>query len=192
MGVGLKNKLFVALAFCSISFAEFSSKIFCSKHLASAEKYIDFDTLLILDLDKTLVQLSGQPTERHLMSKVNNLKDQAKHTISITARPPSSFDFSFKQMKGLGILFDNFTLPTYNFDCSGWTHCNFYNGIVSVGKTSKGKALLSFADLAGYKPSKIVFIDDVKENIKSVEDAAKKLGVPYVGLLYTRYSDDHC
>lgn len=192
MEVDLKNKILIVLTLCGVSFAEFSSKIFCSKYLASAEKYIDSDTLLILDLDKTLVQLSGQPTEGHLMSKVNNLKDNAKHTISITARPPSSYDLSFRQMERLGILFDDFTLPTYNFDCGGWLHCNFYNGIVSVGKTPKGNALLSFANLADYKPSKIVLIDDLKENIKSVEDAAKKLGVPYVGIIYTRYSGDHC
>lgn len=188
----MKNKILFMLAFYSIAFAEFSSKIFCSKYLASAESYIDSDTLLILDLDKTLVLASGQPTERHLMDKVNNLKGKAKYTISITARPPSSYDWSFRQMERLGILFDNFTLPTYNFNCGGWIHCNFYKGILSVGKTSKGKALLNFADLAGYKPSKIVFIDDLKENIKSVEDAAKKMDIPYVGLLYTRYSDDRC
>ena len=106
--------------------------------------------------------------------------------ISITARPQTSHKISSKQMSNLGIVFDNFKLPKYNFNCSALLPCMFHEGILSIGGSSKGKAFLSFIDIADHKVTKIVLIDDLKKNLKTMQEAAKKLDVPYVGIWYTR------
>jgi hypothetical protein len=182
----LDIKIYVLVLFFVQVCVGASSKIVEIKNLIDAEKYIDKETFLILDLDRTLVFANGNPVESGITQTIKKLSQKAKNMISITARPQTSHKISSKQMSNLGIVFDNFKLPKYNFNCSALLPCRFHEGILSIGGSSKGKAFLSFIDIADHKVTKIVLIDDLKKNLKTMQEAAKKLDVPYVGIWYTR------
>lgn len=77
------------------------------------------------------------------------------------------------------LIFDN--LASYRGNYS-----TYLNGILFVNGTavSKGEAFLSFLNKTGISPSKIIFVDDREDNLKSLEAAIKTLNKPveYVGL----------
>ncbi len=79
------------------------------------------------------------------------------------------------------LVFDN--LASYRGNYS-----NYLNGILFVNGTvnSKGEAFLSFIEKTKLSPTRIIFIDDREENLKSLEAAIQKLGKPieYHGLHY--------
>lgn len=64
--------------------------------------------------------------------------------------------------------------------------CSYIDGMLFVnGKdVSKGEALIAFLEKAQLHPSKIIFVDDREENLKSVEEAAQKLNIAFRGIHY--------
>ena len=169
-----------------------SSKIVKSIDIEDALKYIDSETTVILDLDETLVLNDSSLTQANTVEIFNKIKNKAAKTFSITARPPSSYEKSNEQLGKLGIYFDTFTVENNYFYCNlFWflpMNCRYFNGIVSVGGVSKGEGFIKFLNLTGYKPKKIVFVDDLEKNIKSMANAAKSLNIPYVGIWYVRHA----
>ena len=71
------------------------------------------------------------------------------------------------------LVFDNLASFRGNFS-------TYLEGILFVNGTtvSKGEAFLSFLEKTGAMPSKVIFIDDREENLKSLEDAIQKLDRP--------------
>ncbi len=65
----------------------------------------------------------------------------------------------------------------------------FKNGVVFTSSVSKGEALKAFLAYAHFAPKKIIFIDDKKKHLESVESIAKSLGIPFVGFEYTAVAD---
>ena len=65
------------------------------------------------------------------------------------------------------------------------------NGILYTSPLKKGAFLKDLIQKTGYRPAKIVFIDDKLEQVQSVEKAAQELGIPYVGFWYTRAENVH-
>jgi hypothetical protein len=65
-------------------------------------------------------------------------------------------------------------------------YSTYIDGMLFVnGKNvTKGDALTAFLDKAKLSPSKIIFVDDREENLKSVEEAAYKLGIEFRGIHY--------
>ena len=66
----------------------------------------------------------------------------------------------------------------------------YSNNILFTTGTSKGEALFTLLDKLKVSPKRIVFIDDKKSNIESVEKWAKERNVEFTGLRYG-YSDQH-
>lgn len=63
--------------------------------------------------------------------------------------------------------------------------CIMKHGIIFAGIYAKGDALSCFLNSIGWKPKRIIFIDDTKENVKDVAIVCKELGIPFLGLHYT-------
>ncbi|MCB1149869.1 MAG: DUF2608 domain-containing protein [Chlamydiia bacterium] len=82
--------------------------------------------------------------------------------IDLSRTAPANEDIFF--MNGRGVLFRGGTLFTAN--------------------THKGKALFTFLDEAGYKPQRILFINDKRSHILPIEEWADQRGVPFIGLRY--------
>ncbi len=60
----------------------------------------------------------------------------------------------------------------------------FKEGIIFTDGVPKGEILISFFKKVDWAPSKILFVDDTLEQIQSVESAANKLGIEFIGLHY--------
>lgn len=86
--------------------------------------------------------------------------------------PKESFEFTeFPSFRG--------TFPVYE------------DGILYSNVTpSKGAVLTAFLNKISQKPSRIVFVDDSLENLQSVEQELKKLGIPFLGIHYKVQVDE--
>lgn len=92
------------------------------------------------------------------------------------------------QLEQAGYAFQN-TVPP-----AEWSELDpaFYgNGVLYTSPIKKGIFLKNLIEKTGYRPAKIVFIDDKKDQVESVEKAAAELGIPYVGFWYTRADREH-
>lgn len=70
---------------------------------------------------------------------------------------------------------------------------DFYHaGVIYATNTKdKGKLLLEILEKTGYRPSKIVFVDDKVDSLIAVEKTLNSLNIPFVGYAYSRTSQDH-
>jgi hypothetical protein len=96
------------------------------------------------------------------------VKQLLSHNIDLSKSAPFKEPYYFEQ-KDLGVL--------------------FRKGVLFTSGTSKGKALFTLCDHFGFKPKKIVFVNDKESHLKDVEEEAEKRGVEFVGLRYG-FSDD--
>ncbi len=123
---------------------------------------------------------------------VQELQDRRINTIAITAITPHSFglitsmaDWRIKQLKQLnfdfGLSFKSFSPSLFLLESGNPV---FKNGIIFSDTSSKEKALAALLEAIKWLPSKIVFIDDRMHSLKSVEEMAGKLGIPFAGFLY--------
>lgn len=68
----------------------------------------------------------------------------------------------------------------------------FHAGIIYAGNTlDKGELLRCMLEKTGYRPAKIVFVDDKADSLVSVERALSGLNIQFVGYAYSRTSKDH-
>lgn len=64
-----------------------------------------------------------------------------------------------------------------------------YQGVVLTGLIEKGLVLEQILSKINLKPQKIIFIDDLIENLISVESISTKLGIEFIGFEYTAVKD---
>jgi hypothetical protein len=65
----------------------------------------------------------------------------------------------------------------------------FVKGIVFTNTVSKGQALNAFLKYAQFTPKKIIFIDDKRKYLESVEEIASAHNIPFMGIEYTAAHD---
>jgi hypothetical protein len=64
----------------------------------------------------------------------------------------------------------------------------FRSGILFTSGAHKGKALLTLFEKLAYEPKRILFINDKRSHLISIEETAKEKGIEFIGLRYA-YSD---
>lgn len=68
----------------------------------------------------------------------------------------------------------------------------YHEGIIfATNSMDKGELLDELFSKTGYRPAKIVFIDDKADSLKSVEAVSKKYDIPFTGYAYARTALDH-
>ncbi|MFI5343768.1 MAG: DUF2608 domain-containing protein [Chlamydiales bacterium] len=138
--------------------------------------------------------------------KILDLIDVLKHkkikTVALTAMPtgqygliPSMEAWRVKQIGDLGIhfgwsfpLLDHFALDEF---VEFITKPAYKQGILGSARYPKGKVLTAFLRKMGWKPSKIIFIDDRLDFIASVEAEIEKESIPLISFHYTAALDKH-
>lgn len=65
----------------------------------------------------------------------------------------------------------------------------FSKGVILTNYSPKGDALMAFLRYANIKPKKIIFIDDQRRNLKSVEAEARKNNIQFLGIEYAAVKD---
>lgn len=116
----------------------------------------------------------------NLTGPLGKISDMAEWRIEGLRR--LGIDFSKTAPCESALVFDN--LASYRGNYS-----TYLNGALFVNGTnvSKGDAFLAFLEKTHYYPSKVIFVDDREENLKSLEAAIQKLEKPieYRGLHFT-------
>lgn len=108
--------------------------------------------------------------------RYNELKKHGYHfDLSWQALKPKNFTELEKTGKGLSAK--SSSMPV------------FKSGIVFTSAVSKGQALKAFLQYAGIAPKKIIFVDDKRKHLESVEEIAKSHDIPFIGIEYTAASD---
>lgn len=68
----------------------------------------------------------------------------------------------------------------------------FHEGVLYSGNTKdKGKLLTDLFEKTGYRPTKIIFVDDKADSLVSVEKAMTEQGIPFTGFAYARTAKEH-
>lgn len=68
----------------------------------------------------------------------------------------------------------------------------FHAGVIYTTNTrDKGELLREILETTGYRPSKIIFVDDKVDSLVSVEATLESLGIPFVGYAYSKTAEDH-
>lgn len=96
--------------------------------------------------------------------------------------------FTYDQLKNVGIDFTKTTVPA---ELQAINPDYFYNGIIFAQHIKKGDLLQYLLNDLNYSPSKVIFVDDKLDQVKSVEATLKEMGVPFIGFWYKRSEEDH-
>ena len=108
--------------------------------------------------------------------RYNELKKHGYH-FDLSWRVLKPKVFTGLEKTGKGLSAKNSSMPV------------FKSGIVFTSAVSKGQALEAFLQYARIVPKKIIFVDDKRKHLESVEEIAKSHNIPFIGIEYTAVSN---
>ena len=105
--------------------------------------------------------------------------------VALTARPASIRDMTVNELKMAGIDL-SLTAPKGNFQLNKKPNdSGYYNGIIFADlNNDKGVILNEFLTRAGLDPKKVVFLDDIKQNAITVDEALASKGIECLCVRY--------
>jgi len=128
-------------------------------------------------------------TENIIPELLQSLHEQHIPVISLTARSDILKDCTVKQLSNAGIELpfigfgEKEIKETFNVPALLW------QGIGFCANNDKGMVLFYMLDQVGYRPNKIIFVDDKYSNIAMVARACVEHKVPFVGIRYSRLDE---
>jgi hypothetical protein len=150
------------------------------------------NTLAIFDVDDTLI---GQrwstntriPLENNIMQTLRAIYNAGGHVIALTSRGPDSDTKA--HLEEAGIYLDQFSLRKFNPAGDLQNGLGYADGIFYASNKPKGEFIAQivkmYKDAYSLKPERIIFIDDIKENVEGVIHATRLLSIDSVGIVYT-------
>lgn len=162
------------------------------KTLPQHSDFVLFDALTLY-IAKHAPYKTVEPNTAALIS---DLQESGVTAFGFTARGRSEWytttlegvdRFTHDQLTHVGIDFKRTPVPE---ELKSLKADYFFNGIIFAKHIPKGDLLkILFKDL-NYTPSLILFVDDKLEQVKSVEEALKEAGIPFIGFWYRRSEKD--
>lgn len=127
-----------------------------------------------------------KPVEAITPEVIRTLQDQSIKVIGLTHRQIRVSIASLDQLASIGVDFDRTAIHHEQVDLDGFVApVRYLEGVLFVADyNDKGEVLAAFLNKIGYRPKKVVFIDDAMRNLVSVEKALAPLGVAVTGLHY--------
>lgn len=142
----------------------------------------------------TMLQREIAHTDPSIPALFQKMQKKCIASIALTAMPsgkygliPSMEEWRGEELKRSGI---DFTLHSpiqadINFEEFGEHNpLIFYKGMLCSSDHPKGLALKAFLQKTDIKPSKIIFVEDKRNNLDSVEEEIKKMAISYKGFHY--------
>lgn len=130
-------------------------------------------------------KIAMHPVEEQTPQFIQELQAQGASVIALTARSIFVASRTLEQLKDISVklgikdhkneLHLNMPIP-----------CIYMNGVIFSGNNDKGLVLLELLSSIDFKPTKIIFLDDKLKNIVTVEYAAQKCDIEFVGIRYGR------
>lgn len=104
--------------------------------------------------------------------------------IVLTAREPLEKEYTFRQLSELKLDFSK---------AQRWSYLNlvlpypgiYEKGVIFAGENDKGTTLEAYLQLQEHLPKRIVFIDDKKEQIDTVQHTVERFGIEFIGIRYS-------
>lgn len=162
------------------------------KTLPQHPNFVLFDALTLY-IAKNAPYKAVEPSTARLIS---DLQESGVTAFGFTARGRSEWyttkldgvdRFTHRQLEQVGIDLKRTPVPE---ELKSLSADYFFNGIIFAKHIPKGDLLkILFKDLH-YAPALILFVDDKLEQIKSVEEALKEAGIPFIGFWYRRSEKD--
>jgi histidinol phosphatase-like enzyme len=153
-------------------------------------------------LESTILsQESLELVNPKIVDLISQSKSHGMKVIALTSGYSGKFggiekqeDLRLKSLQNLGIIFED-SFPDKHFiriagiEGKARSGCQiFKQGVVFACRAPKGKVLEEFLKQVGYKPRKIIFVDNKETNLKSVEDYVKQHAIETENFLYTECS----
>lgn len=144
---------------------------------------------------KMASKMQFQHVDESAPELIRELLKRGIPTLAFTAMPAekmgvitSMADWRFAQLQALGYDF-RATFPELDYLELATDLCRdpkplFKEGILYSSTHPKGDILEAFLEALGWKPDRIIFIDDHKHFVSSVERAAEKMGIDFIGIHY--------
>lgn len=205
---------FIFFLLCYFSFNFIGAEILQSDSLANINSYINTkNTLIIFDVDKTLIKykpeykqakgclknfklkdfdikwLFAEPVDKDAIKIIKELQKKYK-IIALTKCKKLVNYYKFYQLHLLGLDFSEafpdipfyYIIPSKSLNGQA-----FYDkGIICSGKNAKGPVLERFLEQNNIDPDQIIFVDNSIDNLKSAQEIAKKMNIPFIGIWYTK------
>ena len=114
-------------------------------------------------------------TEPAALGAIEQLKARGVKVFALTARSESIYPTTLKQLAKIGIDLR---------DAAPKLDAHVHDGVVFANGEAKGALLKRLVQSSAVKPSKIVFADDKRYNLESLELSLGEAGVPFVGFRY--------
>lgn len=115
---------------------------------------------------------------------IAQLQDRGITLIACTARGIALADRTITQLASCAIDFTRSAPHTHDLDLTTHKPGIYKNGIVFCDGAHKEVALLTFFERTGYRPHRIIFIDDKSKYLTAVEQAVTALGIEFIGIRY--------
>jgi hypothetical protein len=148
---------------------------------------MNYNVIMILDIDDTV--LSSKQGQKFVEKDICKLADiiyttNSSNLIFLTARDPSLALYTRKKLNSSGLLHKGKFID-YNVICSPYD---------DTGNPTKGLTIFNYFDkgfgkliLSSTKPNWIIFVDDLQEQIESVNQYINKISSNYT-LFHYKYN----
>lgn len=146
----------------------------------------------------SLLQRQNGPVDKRMITLINQAQNKGIPVIALTNCLTGAFgkiasleDWRIQELKRIGYHFDK---AWKNFKEKSFNEIQpkepnrfpvFKQGAIFTANTPKGDTLKAFLNYTEQKPKKIIFIDDKKKYLESVEAFAQGVGIEFLGIEYT-------
>lgn len=139
--------------------------------------------------------------ETSIPELINELQAKGQVTFALTSRGrhewyssqiPDIDLITEELLLQIGIDFSQTQLPEELSLLPSLFEDYYHAGIIyATNSKDKSELLLEIFDKTGYRPSKVVFVDDKIDSLISIEKTFDNLNIPFVGYAYSRTAQNH-
>ena len=123
--------------------------------------------------------------EDEVLGIIHSIEQRDIPIIALTNRPIQSFETTVKQLRKFGLDFAShpFVLQEHYFETLERA-AYFREGVIIGNSNNKGLLVREFFEKTGFRPKKLLFVDDSAHFISEVENVLKGTATEVVGLRY--------
>lgn len=137
------------------------------------------------ELAKAYDEIAIVPVETTTASILNDLKSHVP-VHGLTARSAHLSPVTKKHLDSIQVSFNQYHNAP---ELKGACEIRHEHGIFFVGNTSKAEVIKQLIAHRQNKPSKIIFIDDSKKHVDSVEKMMQEMGIECLAIHYTHVEE---
>ncbi|AGW40026.1 hypothetical protein CPE3_0698 [Chlamydia pecorum P787] len=112
---------------------------------------------------------------------IQRIQEQGKPVFAYTERPRRSKDLTLRQLQAVHLSLS----PTAPKVAALPDSLIYEAGVLFAEEYNKGLGLKLFLDSLDSLPKKIIYIDNLKENVLRIGELCKNRGISYFGITYT-------